>query len=235
MVMKHYDRRRNIHKIAFFVMALFFNPLFHSIAQKSNFGGWYVYNGNQSFKQKWNWANEFQYRSYDMGIDLQQIVVRTGIGYNLSENNNNILLGYAFVYSENYIPNGVKADNIENRIFQQLISKQNFGRVFIQHRYRLEERFLESGFQVRFRYSLGLNIPLNHKTMEPRTVYLSVSDEIFLIAQASVFDRNRLYGGIGYVINNDLKIEAGVLSQMLSNSYRNQLQISFFNNIPFSK
>ncbi|MGL4346684.1 MAG: DUF2490 domain-containing protein [Chitinophagaceae bacterium] len=137
-------------RVIFCILTLWLINIFYSVAQKSNFGVWYVYNGNQMFKKKWNWANKFQYRSYYLGIDLEQIVLRTGIGYNLSKHNNNVLLGYAFVYSENYMLKSTqKIGNVENRIFQQFITVSNFSHAFLQHRYRVEERFLKSGFQVR--------------------------------------------------------------------------------------
>jgi Protein of unknown function (DUF2490) len=71
--------------------------------------------------------------------------------------------------------------------------------------------------------------------MAPKAVYLSMSDEAFINAKSNVFDRNRLYGGLGYVIDKNLRVELGYMSQMLENSNRGQLQILLFNNIPFHK
>ena len=92
----------------------------------------------------------------------EQLLIHTGIGYDLTENNNNVLLGYGFILSQPYV-NGEKKENIEHRIFQQYITKQKFGRFYLQHRYRLEERFLEDDFRMRFRYMLGVNIPITQK------------------------------------------------------------------------
>ncbi|WP_299184227.1 DUF2490 domain-containing protein, partial [uncultured Chryseobacterium sp.] len=113
-----------------------------SWAQESDLGAWYMYFGNNKINNKLNWHNEVQYRNFDAGGDLEQLLIRTGIGYDLTENNNNILLGYGFILSQPYI-NGEKTENIEHRIFQQYITKQKFGRFNLQHRYRLEERFLQ--------------------------------------------------------------------------------------------
>jgi hypothetical protein len=71
--------------------------------------------------------------------------------------------------------------------------------------------------------------------MAPQVVYLSMSDDLFINSKANVFDRNRLYGGFGYVINKSLRVELGFMSQMLENSRRGQMQILLFNNIPFQK
>lgn len=205
-------------------------------AQESNTGNWLIYLGNQKINDRWNWNNEIQYRNYNFVGDLEQLLFRTGIGYNLSENNNNVLLGYAFIHSEPYIAGtDNKQKTTEQRIFQQLISRQIFDRFYIQHRYRIEERFLETAFKMRFRYFLGLHIPLNKKEMTKDAVYLSLYNEIFLQDREPVFDRDRIYGAFGYVLNPYLRIEAGYMVQLLSGGHRGQLQLALFNNYPFTK
>ena len=117
-------------------------------AQESDFGNWLVYIGNKKLNQKWNIHNEVQYRSYNAIDDLEQLLLRTGIGYNLSENNNNILLGYGYILSQNYTE-GIdeKIDVNEHRIFQQFTTKQKVGIVGLRHRYRFEQRVVESDFK----------------------------------------------------------------------------------------
>ena len=203
-------------------------------AQKSDFGNWYIYFGNQPINKKFNWQNEVQYRNYNFIGDINQLLLRTGIGYNLTENNNNVLLGYAFINSSNYIANTAEKKSInEHRLYQQFITKQNFNRVFIQHRYRVEERFIEADFKLRFRYFLSINVPINKKIITTNTFYLSAYNEIFINAQQPTFDRNRIYGAVGYGINKNLKIEIGFMSQILQTTSTKQLQIVLFNNIPF--
>lgn len=205
-----------------------------SFAQKNDIGAWYMYFGNNKISKKWNWHNEVQYRNFDAVGDLEQLLIRTGIGYDLTENNNNVLLGYGFIISQPYV-NGEKNENIEHRIFQQYITKQKFGRFNLQHRYRLEERFLENDFKMRFRYLLGVNIPINEEEMLPKTFYVSAYNEIFLHLNSPVFDRNRVYGALGYVINKNVRIEAGYMNQIQENKNRGQVQIGFYNNIPYNK
>lgn len=203
-------------------------------SQKNEWGAWYMYFGNNKISDRFNFHNEIQYRNFNAGTDLEQLLIRTGIGYDLTENNNNVLVGYGFVLSKPYI-NGEKYENIEHRLFQQYITKQKFGRVFLQHRYRLEERFLQDDFRMRFRYLLGINIPINNKEMLPKTWYASAYNEIFLHFNSPVFDRNRVYGAVGFVINKNMRIEAGYMNQIQENKNRGQIQIGFYNNIPFTK
>ncbi|HNH23202.1 MAG TPA: DUF2490 domain-containing protein [Ferruginibacter sp.] len=225
----------NISTLRMLLIVLFAFSSTRAVAQRSDVGNWFIYFGNQAINKKWNWWNEVQYRNYNFAGDLQQLLLRTGIGYNLSENNNNLLLGYGFIRSERYLSNGAKTGSNEHRVYQQFITRQHFGRVLLQHRYRIEERFLPDDFQVRFRYFLACNIPLNNKTMSRNTVYLSAYNELFLNAESPVFDRNRLYGAIGYVINKYLRAEAGFMAQTLEASNRNQFQLVFFNNLPLKK
>jgi hypothetical protein len=204
-------------------------------SQKSEIGNWFIYFGNQKINQNWNWHNEVQYRNYDFIGDTNQLLLRTGMGYNLTENNNNVLLGYAFVNTQKYILNSdQKLESNEHRIFQQFITKQNFGRFYFLHRYRVEERFLPDDFQVRLRYFLNLNIPLNKKILDKNAIYLSTYNEIFVNTEKPLFDRNRIYAALGFVLNKNFKIEAGFMSQILEQSNRNQFQIVIFNNLPFN-
>lgn len=204
-------------------------------AQDSEVGNWFLYFGNQKINNRWNFHNEVQYRNYNFAGDLEQLLLRTGIGYNLSENNNNLLLGYAYIHSEPYIAGtDDKLETDEHRIFQQFITKQQFGRVNIQHRYRFEQRFIEDDYKMRLRYFLSLNVPINKKEMEKNAIYASAYNEIFLNTEGpTYFDRDRIYGGIGFCFNKNFKVEAGVMSQILSNSSRTQFQIMFFNSLPF--
>ena len=205
-----------------------------SFSQKSDIGNWIIYFGNQKINPKWNWHNEIQYRSYNFIGDTNQLLLRTGIGYNLTENNNNLLVGYGYINTQKYVLNSnQKVDSNEHRIYQQFISRQTIGRVFLQHRYRIEERFIADDFQLRFRYFLGINIPINKKKLEKGAVYLSSYNEIFINTENPLFDQNRLYGALGFVINKDFKVEAGFMAQTKENSNKNQFQIAIFNNLSF--
>lgn len=200
-----------------------------TLSQNSDFGNWLIYIGNNKLNSKWNIHNEVQYRNYNTIGDLEQLLIRTGLGYTFNDKKNNVLLGYGYILSENYISNSDnKATINEHRIFQQFTTTQTFGKVKLGHRYRFEQRFVESNFKMRLRYFLSLNIPIN--IMENNKYYLSAYNEIFLNTKTSVFDRNRLYGGIGYNINRAIRIEVGYMNQFFERSNRDQLNIITFVN-----
>ena len=200
-------------------------------SQESDLGNWLLYFGNMKIKSDWNWHNEVQYRSYNAISDLEQLLLRTGIGYILTENNNNILLGYGYILSQNYIDDSDDKVNVnEHRIYQQFITRQKIGITGVQHRYRFEQRFIEADFRLRFRYFLSLNIPLNNKEIIDKTVYLSAYNEIFLNTEGNIFDRDRLYGGLGYGLSKTVRLEIGYMNQFLPNTSRDQINIISFIN-----
>lgn len=202
-----------------------------SYAQTSDFGNWLIYFGNKKINKKINWHNEVQYRNYNAVGDLEQLLVRTGLGYNLTENNNNILVGYGYILSENYDKNSQDKIAVnEHRVYQQFITTQHIGRVKVLHRYRFEQRFVEDAFNLRYRYFLSLNIPLNKSTLTEKTTYMSAYNEIFINSKATLFDRNRVYAGLGYKLNNTFRFEVGYMNQYLSNSTRDQLNLITFIN-----
>lgn len=212
------------------LIALLMVP-FTGFGQNSDFGNWLIYFGDKKLNDKFNWHHEVQYRSFNFLGDTEQLLLRTGIGYNLSENNNNVLLGIAYIYSEPYISNtDQKTSSSEYRVYQQLITRQSFGRFILQHRYRFEQRFFEDDFKLRLRYLLGFNVALNNKKMGDKTAYLSAYNEIFVNTEQNYFDRNRLYGGIGYRFSSKLRTEVGVMNQTTNNESRNQLNIMVFYN-----
>jgi hypothetical protein len=200
-------------------------------SQDSDFGNWMIYIGNKKLNDKWNLHNEVQYRNYNAISDLEQLLLRTGLGYTFNEAKNNILLGYGYILSENYAGDTDEKISVnEHRIYQQFTSKQSVGKVKLNHRYRFEQRFVESDFKMRFRYFLGLNIPLNNKENGENAFYLSAYNEIFLNTESSIFSRNRVYGGIGYKINKNIRIETGYMNQFFETSGRDQFNIITFVN-----
>lgn len=209
-------------------------PFNKAQAQDSDFGNWLIYIGNKKLEKGWNIHNEVQYRNYNAIGDLEQLLLRGGLGYNLTENNNNVLLGYGYILSRNFIGNTDDTETVnEHRIFQQYTTKQNVGSVSLNHRYRFEQRFIESDFRLRFRYFLSLNIPLGRKILDEnnidkRKIYLSAYNEIFLNGDSAIFDRNRVYGGLGYKLSKNVRLELGYLNQFFERSGRDQLNIITF-------
>ena len=84
------------------IFLLLFGLTFQMQAQESDIGNWLIYIGNKKVNSKLNLHNEIQYRNYDAIGDLEQLLLRTGLGYTFKDNSSNILLGYGYIVSENY-------------------------------------------------------------------------------------------------------------------------------------
>ncbi len=207
-----------------YIIVIAFLMPFVASSQDSDMGNWLIYIGNKKLDNQWNVHHEVQYRNYNAIGDLEQLLLRTGIGKNLTEGNNNLLLGYGFIRSENYANAEDKIVVNEHRIFQQFITKQSIGKVNVQHRYRFEQRFVEDDFKLRFRYFLGLSYPLTDQ------FYLSSYNEIFINTVQNAFDRHRLYGGLGYKVSSQVKVELGYMNQFLTALNRDQLNLIAFVN-----
>jgi len=220
-----------IKRILFLILLISFLKPEIIYAQDSNLGNWLIYIGNKKINNTWNVHNEVQYRNYNAIGDLEQLLLRTGLGYNLTENNNNLLIGYGYILSENYTGDSNNKVSVnEHRIFQQFTTKQNVGRLGLSHRYRFEQRFVESDFKMRFRYFLGFKLPIQYNEDGVSPLYLSAYNEIFLNTDSSIFDRNRVYGGLGYKFSKVLRLELGYMNQFFENSGRDQINVIAFVN-----
>jgi len=212
------------------LLILFTIPL-SSLAQDSNLGNWLIYFGNKKIDSDFNLHHEVQYRNYNGIGDLEQLLLRTGVGYNLTENNANLLLGYGFINSQNYIDEDEKIGINEHRIYQQFISRHSLGIVNLQHRYRFEQRWVDdTDMRLRFRYFLSIKVPFSTEGVTEDSWYLSAYNEIFINSESEVFDRNRTYLGIGYKLNDFAKFELGYMNQFLNGGSRDQLNIITFLN-----
>ena len=202
-------------------------------AQEEDFGKWLVYFGNQKINNKWLLQSDVQYRLNQTPEQKSQLLLRAGLGYNLTEANNNILLGIAYIESNLLEGDVTMPSTNEKRIYQQYLYKQKRNNLFITHRVRMEERFLADDFGLRSRYFLSLQKPLNGKLLNRRSIYASCFNELFLDIKNQKFDRNRLYAGIGFGVSNDIRLETGYLIQAQKNNTRGQFQLIVYNNSSF--
>ena len=72
-----------------------------TFAQENDYRSWGVVNFNQKINDKFNFQSDIQYRTWEDLDQLNQLLIRGGIGYNLTPNNNTILMGYAYILTRN--------------------------------------------------------------------------------------------------------------------------------------
>jgi hypothetical protein len=146
-----------------------------------------------------------------------------------------ITAGYGHIGSHVYLSEKKSPEVEEHRIWQQFITVNKVGRLKLEHRYRIEQRWINKEYKNRIRYRLMAFYPINKPTIEQGTIFLGIYDEIFLNTQQNYFDRNRLYGALGYQINKLTGVQAGMLHQETSGVGKWYLQVALTFNTDFRK
>ncbi len=198
-------------------------------------GAWYMYFWNTTLGESpWGFQGDVQYRNWDLGGDLEQLLLRGGLTYKPQGTSVKLTLGYGNITTGEF---GDGDETVsESRIYQEALLPQKVGkRFYLTHRFRYEQRFVESqDFRTRFRYNIFLNLPLNQTNLEAGAIYIALYNELFINGENQIgdsrtvqlFDRNRLYTALGYSFAKSLRVQLGYMKQTTSNLAKNQIQLS---------
>lgn len=210
--------------------------LFAQGPDEDQLGAWYMYFYNTTFKDSnWGVQGDFQYRDWRGLGDREQLLLRSGITYTPTNSGVKFTLGYGNITSGVY---GTDSDAItkENRIYQEaLFSNTILKRLLLTHRFRYEQRWVENqDFRTRYRYNIFVNVPFNNETLVEKTYYFAFYNELFINGERNIgdgrttelFDRNRTYLGLGYVLNKNIRFQAGWMKQTTDSFEKGQLQFS---------
>lgn len=181
-----------------------------------------------SASNKWGGFVEVQARTNGVFHDYFYNELKAGGSFDIDPNFTVAVAGGRYSTSD-YQDLGAGPLNVEKRLWEQVVLTQYSHRLKLEHRYRIEQRWFafrdgSTEFRQRFRYRLNGFLPLNHKTIVPGTIFLSVYDEIFLNPEGPVFERNRLYGGGGYQFDPHFILQTGYVNQANYNYQTNQGQ-----------
>lgn len=232
-----------------------------SVAQKNisnQFHGWALYTGTHKITNKVNFMTEYQWRRADGFQHWQQSLLRLGTEYVINPKIS-FMVGYGWIKTFPYGTQPVLHDFNEHRVFEQVNLKDKIGRFELQHRYRIEQRFIEqyaknsSGevvqvdpvFRNRIRYRAMVMVPLSRKEMTDNTLFLNVNDELFVgigegIAKNPI-DQNRFIAALGRRFNAQTNVQVGYLNQFVIKSNATDMErnhslwISMVYNLDFSK
>ncbi|PQJ14775.1 DUF2490 domain-containing protein [Aureicoccus marinus] len=204
-------------------------------------GIWYMYFGMNRLSDKISLHTEAQFRYYQTEGNFNQMLLRTGINFHVKPNAI-LTAGYAYIdtdptFMEQGLEDGFFNGNeiLEHRIFEQLILTNKVGEFLFEHRYRLEQRFIENtdlnttDTKHRARYRLQVTLPLTN------TFFLNFYDEVFVNLQEPLFDQNRLYGALGIRITENASVQLGYLKNHFSGANFDRYQVGFFFNPDFRK
>jgi len=218
------------------VLSLFVGSTISSSAQidDNELGAWYMYFWNTSYKETGlGLQGDVQFRNWNLGGDLEQLLLRGGFTYVPKGTKAKFTLGYANITTGEYGEGNSTVG--EHRIYQEALIPHSVGERFkLTHRYRFEQRFVDDqDLRTRLRYNLFVNIPLNKSNLEKGAVYIALYNELFVNAQRStgngeveLFDRNRLYTGLGYSLRDNLRMQLAFMEQTTNSWSKGQLQVS---------
>lgn len=140
--------------------------------------------------------------------------IKGGLGYYLTKNHKPFIgIGRYATYADH------KIDKEEFRVWLQDIIDVKLGSVKFENRFRAEQSWFyepqteENSKRTRFRYRLNIQVPLNSKEIKPGTLFANAYDEFFFVTTNPSFARNRVYGGIGFQVNDEFGVAGGYLWQ----------------------
>jgi len=200
---------------------------------EDDWGAWYMYFGTNQISDRLSIHSEAQFRFYEVSANFNQLLLRTGLNYHIDEKSI-LTAGYGYISTDGTFEELMDEKNSrEHRIFEQFILKNKVGKLKFEHRYRLEQRFLDNQIQKstehRARYRLQLTYPISEKW------FINVYDEVFINLQNPIFGQNRLYGAIGYAVQSDFQIQLGYLKNHFTGRKFDRLQLGVLFNTDFKK
>lgn len=201
-------------------------------------GNWLMFFNQTRLSERWGFQTDIQFRSYEIIPNLEQLLLRGGVNYYLS-NQAFASIGYAHISNYAFDKELMRGALVtENRMWQQFLIRHSLGVVFFEHRYRLEQRWIngnQNQYRDRIRYFLRTTVPINNKKVEANTVFISVYDEIFMHFEDVPFDRNRFYAAVGYQFTPMLGIQLGYLAQTVGPITKSYVQVGVFYNMDLRK
>jgi hypothetical protein len=196
----------------FLLISLFFGNLPYCSSQQLVIGSWNVLNVKYTLSDKWSFFGESQIRSLKFYDHFHYYELKGGANYELK---NGIRLTLGAGTYQTYREGGdfvLPKNNDEFRIWPQVLLSQKIGKFKIEQRYRLENRFTSSGYRNRYRYRLGLTVPIYH-AKNNFSVALNINNELFFTDKENYFERNRVLGGLNVHFTKSSGVQLAYLHQ----------------------
>lgn len=211
-------------------IVLFFFVLFSMFvtAQQKKFSGWAMTLNTFALSPKFNFIFDSQLRSNDQWKKTETFILRPGLTYVLSKNVS-LSAGLALITNWKTME-GIRDGVSDNRIWQQLGINQQVKNTVLQHRIRIEERWIpvlkvagseivksDPNFNARFRYFTRWISPFSATKKLTKGMYWAVQNEFFFNAAGArhanrkLFDQSRTYAGTGYRLGKHADLELGYM------------------------
>ncbi|HEY9227025.1 MAG TPA: DUF2490 domain-containing protein [Gemmatimonadaceae bacterium] len=197
---------------------------------------WLAYTGIHPLSPNWRLQLEAQLRQTEGASQPQQRLFRTALLRVLMPG---VRAGAGFATTRTYPPDEFVANPApfsEHRVYEQLDLRQPIGRLVLDHRYRLEQRWVERltttstgasehdgwTYTNRARYFLRTIVAPGGGPPENGETYFVGYDEVFVNfgqnVRANIFDQNRIFAGVGHRWSAAFSLEVGYLNQIVLRS-----------------
>jgi hypothetical protein len=199
---------------------------------QSQFSGWFANFSSFKLNNKFSIHFDGQLRSTDDLEHVSTLLLRTGLNAHVKKNMI-ATAGYAFIHNRRVISD-ISGYAPEHRLWQQFIVSHPIAGITLNHRFRLEQRFITKSvienytfknegniFANRFRYFFRGLIPIGGK-LGPGTPFVAVQNEVFLNfgdksgVNGEYFDQNRAYLAFGLRLSKEFDLEAGYMNQYIN-------------------
>jgi hypothetical protein len=205
-----------------FIVLTIQTTLFSQNPSEDFLGSWYTYGSNHRLSEHYSISPYGEFRFYEASSNYNLMFISMRGNYHLNPNSS-VGLGYAFLDIDTVFEFDKTPNVKENRFFEQYVYTHKLGKFKMQHRGRLEQRFLKftnrNELQQRFRYRISLKYDIN------KSFFLLMSEEPFVNFQDQVFHENRFYTGIGINISKHAQLSLGYLKQHIRKNNLNRIQI----------
>lgn len=190
-------------------------------------GSWFTYVGNYRLSDKVSISNCVQSWHYEIADNFNFLFTNVALNYYISPKVTTTF-SYGFMDSDSgFEKNG--PHTYENRLFEQIGYKHTLAKLPIDHRLRIEQRFLNKAtdnvFHNRLRYRLGTKLKIN------KSLFIRLNNEFITTIQTKTndgFSENRLYGALGINVFKSANIQVGYLNRKIKGLNLHRLQLGFF-------
>jgi len=196
----------------------------------SSLGNWEAMYLKAKISTRCSLMGEGHIRSNTYSLNYDYFEVKFGIAYAFS-NRLTGLFGTGYYNTDQ--PGGFLHTPVlqkELRTWLELTYKQSYKRLKIDQRVRIEQRFIGVNYKNRFKYLLGLTLPVNQPELIKKSLYLAVNDEIWVPQYGMFMEKNRFFAGIGYIMNDNVTWQIGCVSDTDykpgSHTIKNYLQLA---------
>lgn len=195
-------------KILFGLMVLFIGntQIQAQNSENDQLGAWYILASNSKLSQRVSVQLQTQLRFFEMLSELQQFKIRTGVTYKAVDGLS-LALGYAYFRNDfSYLSDDPPAFD-EHRIVEDILLNHSVGKVKINHRLRLENRFIVQNGETDIRHWYRQLIKFSMPFAKQWTG--DIYNEIWLNLDEPIFAQNWLGGGVTYTISDLMKTRIG--------------------------